>query len=303
VVGFFQELAKKLAERWLTLLVVPGALFLAAVWLGLRLGHADALNWTRLNADLTATTASFARQPGATQAVLAGVVLLGATGTGLVVQALAGVTRALWLGLWPRPFAFLLRPLLDGRRRRWQKRLDARRELEKAHPRANRTAAQQEKITTAAARLNRLALVKPGRPTWMGDRMHGVEQIAVNRYGLDLSFGWPRLWLLLPDTPRTEIAATHNAFAAAVATGTWAWPYLLLATLWWPAALVALGIGLTGWTRARTTVSDLAVLSESALDLHGRLLAVSLGIADKDSTGPLTVEEGEQITAAVRKGR
>lgn len=301
--GFFQELAKKLAERWLTLLLVPGALFLAAVWVGVRLGYADALDWNRLNAELTAATAAFAGQPGGTQAVLAVAVLLGATGTGLAVQALAGVTRALWLGLWPRPFAVPRRRLLASRQRRWVARLGVRRELEKAHPRAARTAEQQEEINTAAARLNQLAFVRPGRPTWMGDRMHGVEQISVNRYGLDLSFGWPRLWLLLPDNSRTEITATHNAFAAAVATGTWAWPYLVLTALWWPAALVAVGIGLTGWTRARTAVSDLAVLSESALDLHGRLLAVALGVADEQSVGPLTVEEGERITAAIRKGR
>lgn len=301
--GFFQELAKKLAERWVTLLLVPGALFLAAVWAGLRLGHADALNWTRLNAELTGTTAAFARQPGGTQAALTAGLLLAATGTGLAVQALAGVTRALWLGLWPRPFAFVRRLLVASRQRRWQDRLNARRQLEQAHPRATRTAEQQEEINKAGARLNRLAPVKPGRPTAMGDRMHGVEQISANRYGLDLGFGWPPLWLLLPDTSRTEITTTHNAFAAAVATGTWAWPYLLLAVLWWPAALVALGIGLTGWTRARTAINDLAVLSEAALDLHGRLLAVSLGIAGKDSMGPLTVDEGEQITAVIRKGR
>lgn len=81
------------------------------------------------------------------------------------------------------------------------------------------------------------------------------------------------------------------------------WPYLVLTVLWWPAALIALGIGLTGWTRARSAISDLAVLSESALDLHGRLLAVAFGVADKLSPGPLTVEEGERITSAIRKGR
>lgn len=168
MVGFFQELAKKLAERWLTLLLVPGALLLAAVWTGVRLGHADAVNWTRLNADVTDVTASLAKQPGGTQAVLAVAVLLGATGAGLVVQALAGVTRALWLGLWPRPFGFVPRPLVASRQRRWRGRLAVRRELEKAHPSATRTAEQQEKTNTAAARLNRLAPVKPVAPPGWG---------------------------------------------------------------------------------------------------------------------------------------
>jgi hypothetical protein len=55
-------------------------------------------------------------------------------------------------------------------------------------------------------------------------------------------------WLVLPDTTRTEIATANAAFATATATGTW--PYLLLATLWWPAALIGIGIGVTGWVRA-----------------------------------------------------
>jgi hypothetical protein len=133
----------------------------------------------------------------------------------------------------------------------------------------------------------------------MGDRIHALEQIAHNRYGLDLTFAWPRLWLVLPDTTRSEITAAHAAFAAAVATGTWAWPYLLLATLWWPAALIAVAVGASGWARARAAIADLTALSEAAVDLHGRALALALGVAEEDSAGPLTLTEGEQLTRAL----
>ncbi|HET8662463.1 MAG TPA: hypothetical protein VFM55_26220 [Micromonosporaceae bacterium] len=137
----------------------------------------------------------------------------------------------------------------------------------------------------------------------MGDRIHAVERIALDRYGLDLAFAWPRLWLVLPGTTREEITAAHAAFAGAVAIGTWAWPYLLLGTVWWPAALVGVAIGTTGWVRARAAITDLSALSESALDLHGRTLAAALGAADKDSCGPLTISEGSEVSAIVRKGR
>lgn len=300
MVGFFQELAKKLAERWLTLLVVPGAMLLAAVWAGLHLGHAHALSVDLLNTNVVDARIAVGEQPGGTQALLVIAVLLGAAGVGLVVQALAGMTRRLWLGLWPKP---LKRALVNRRRRRWTDRLNARRALESTCPADARTAAQQDEVNALAARVNRLAQTRPGRPTWMGDRMHGVEQIALNRHGLDLAFGWPRLWLVLPDTARTEISSAHAAFAAAVAVGTWAWPYLLLAILWWPAAAIAVGIGVTGWARARSAVADLAAISESAVDLYGRLLATSLGVALEGSVGPLAVAEGEKVTSLIRKGR
>jgi hypothetical protein len=42
---------------------------------------------------------------------------------------------------------------------------------------------------------------------------------------------------------------------------------------------------------------------QEEINLHGRLLAIVLGVAGKESTGPLTVEEGERITSVIRKGR
>jgi hypothetical protein len=133
--------------------------------------------------------------------------------------------------------------------------------------------------------------------------MHAVEQIALHRYGLDLTFGWARLWLVLPDAVRTELSAAEAAFASAAVTGTWAVPYLALGVGWWPAVLIGVGVGLSGWLRARAAVADLAALSEAAIDLHGRDLATALGVGVDDTVGPLTAAEGTQITAIVRKGR
>ncbi|WP_043734909.1 hypothetical protein [Nocardia asiatica] len=300
---FFQELAKKLAERWLTLLAIPGALFIAAAGIGIRLGQHHALDYPRLRRAATDLTAWIARQPPGSQAAALIAVLLAAAGVGLAVQALAGVTRMVWLGPWPRLLTPVQRRRVASRRRRWLTLVNQRRTLQQAYPPASRTLDQQRDIDTAARQVNRLALAEPGRPTWMGDRIHALEQIALDRYGLDLTFAWPRLWLVLPDTTRTEITTANAAFAAAAATGTWAWPYLLLGVLWWPAAAIGVGIGVIGWVHARAAVTDLTAVSEAALDLHGRTLAVALGVAEPDRAGPITLAEGQQLTALIRKGR
>lgn len=300
---FLTELANKLADRWATLLLIPGVLFAAAVGIGVRLGQAHALDYTQLTAAVSAAATTIARQSAGTQAVLVAAVLLAASGTGLAVQGLAGLTRLLWLGPWPRLLAPVHRWRVVSRRRRWCQRVQQRRTVEQAHPRASRTPDQQQEINTAAERANRIAWSEPGRPTWMGDRIHALEQIAQHRYGLDLTFSWPRLWLVLPDTARTEITAAHAGFAAAAAIATWAWAYLLLAILWWPAAVIAVAVGVTGWVRARAAIADLTALSEAAVDLHGRVLAVALGVAKENSAGPLTLTEGEQLSALSRKGR
>jgi len=209
------------------------------------------------------------------------------------------VTRRIWLGQWPSQLASAWS---SRRRARWHRLVETRRSLERADP-ERRTRQQQDRIDAAADRANRLALAEPGRPTWMGDRIYAVESIARHRYGLDLTFGWPRLWLVLPDTTRAELNGAHSVFAAAVATGTWALPYLVLGVLWWPAVLIAAAVGLTGWARARAAVTDLTALAEAAVDLHGRALAAALGVANPEQDGPLTIDEGEKATDRMRKGR
>jgi hypothetical protein len=300
---FFGELARQLAARWLSLLAIPGVLFLSACWTGLHLGHASALDLPWL-ADATGDAATqIARWPGAVQALALLGVALAAAVVGLVVQALVGPVRVLFLGQWPRGFRRLARALTDRRRRRWTALVTQREELQRKHPPHTRTTGQQHEIDHTAGRINELALSEPGRPTWTGDRIHALNQVTVNRYGLDLAFCWSRLWLVLPETAHTEINVAQSGFAAALFTATWSIPYLVLGTLWWPAVLIGLVIASVGWSRARTKIGMLTDLTEATLDVYGRTLATALGIADSSATGPLAPEEGRRITDIARKGR
>jgi hypothetical protein len=298
--GFFQELARKLAERWVGLLLLPGALFVAGALLGVRLGHAHALDPATTATYLAAMAEWAGQRSGGVQAALVVAGLLATGGVGLVVQAMAGITRALWLGQWPPVVA---RWRVGRREARWHRLVEARRTLERQHPVETREPHQQAEIDHAANEANRVAMTRPGRPTWMGDRMHAVERIAQDRYSLDLPFAWPRLWLVLPDNVRTEITTANASFASAVLTGSWAWPAAALGIVWWPAAFVAVVVGVTGWVRSRGAITGLSSLTEAALDLYGRTLATELGVADENRAGVLTPAEGKQITAVVRKGR
>jgi hypothetical protein len=301
--NFFGELAKKLAERWVGLLALPGLLYVACTWVGLQLGWAHALDLRMLISRSTELGSALGSLSGPGQVLAAVGALLTSCGVGLVVQALAGPVRAWWLGQWPSCLQWAQRKRTTARGQRWNRLVEIRKELQERHPQASRTPSQQQEIDAAANRIKRLSLAAPARPTWMGDRIAAVEQVGLDRYGLDLRFGWPRLWLVLPDTVRAELVAANGQFAVTVVTAAWALPYLVLGALWWPASLIALATGLTGWTRARTAITELTDLSEATLDLHGRTLAIALGAAPPDSTGPLKPCEGEQITHHVRKGR
>lgn len=300
---FFGELAKQLATRWLSLLAIPGVLFLAAGWTGLRLGHTHALDVSLLAEASGGAATQIARWPAAGQVLaLIGVVLASAI-VGLAVQALVGPVRAVCLGQWPPGLRRLANALTRRRRRRWQALVRQREELRAEHPPLTRTPDQQQRIDRIAGHINEIAMSEPGRPTWMGDRIHALGQVTVNRYGLDLTFCWSRLWLVLPETTHTEISIAQSGFAAALFTATWSVPYLVLGTLWWPSALIGLVIALVGWSRARGRIGTLTDLTEATLDVHGRSLATALGVGDPSATGPLGPEEGQRITDIVRKGR
>ncbi|WP_413099891.1 hypothetical protein [Streptomyces sp. Inha503] len=301
--NFFGELARKLAERWVGLLAVPGLLFVSCAWVGLQLRWTYALDLRLLDSKASVLGISLGNASGPAQILTIVALLLAAAGVGLIVQALTAPLRAWWLGQWPTGLGWAARRRTRARRRRWTRLVERRRELQQQYPLPDRTPEQQHDIDTVAHRINRLSLAMPARPTWMGDRVAAVEQISLDRYGLDLRFGWPRLWLVLPDHARAELTTINGQFAATIVTGAWALPYLVLGMLWWPALLIALVTGLSAWMRARTALAELTDLSESVVDLHGRALAVALGTAPADSTGPLTLAEGQQITRQVRKGR
>lgn len=304
VSDFFGELAEQLARRWLSLLVIPGVLFLAVGWAGLHLGHAHALDLARLADDVSRTATQVGNWSGTAQALGGAGLLLAAVATGLVVQTLVGPVRTLCLGQWTgRAFERLADSRIRRRQHHWKELYRERAALEMVHPAHDRTTEQQRRIDRVAGRTNQIAMAEPGSPTWMGDRMHALAQVAIDRYGLDLTFGWSRLWLVLPGGIRAEINTAQRGFGTAVFVIAWSVPYFALGVLWWPAALAGLAIAAAGRSRARAKITNLTEEVEAALDVHGRSLAIALGVAKATSTGPLTAEEGRRITDIARKGR
>ncbi|MCC8246710.1 hypothetical protein [Saccharothrix luteola] len=262
--AFFGELGKRLAERWVSLLVLPGVLFLATAAVGALLGHAHALDVTRLVARVDGVTRDLGTRPPAAQLLVLAAVLLGSVAAGLVVRALCPVTWRCFLGTRPRWAA-------RRRRRRWVR----------AHERGE------------AAKRNRIALAAPTRATWTGDRLAAVEDRVHHQYAVDLKSWWARLWLVLDDSGRAELRAARAEAEAAVATTTWCVPYAVVGAFWWPAVVVAVCVAVVGWVRVRGAVEVYADLLEAVVDVHAGRLARELG-------APLTT--GEEVTAAFRKG-
>ncbi|MHC3390929.1 hypothetical protein ACLQ2E_15895 [Streptomyces lavendulocolor] len=289
--AFLAELGKKLAERWVSLLVVPGALFVALAAAGSALGHRHALDRRLLGRAVEELATHYDRRP--VSAVLLFVAVLAAAAVaGLLARALGTVVERAWLISGP---AWLTGRLVRRRQDRWT---DAA-----SRAAAGRSAAAEESAADRAAlaeERNAIALTRPARATWIGDRLRGVGVRVHAQYGLDFPFAWPRLWTLLPEACRNDLIAAREALAGAATQSGWGLLYLCLGLVWWPAAAAGAALMLLGWRRGREAAANLADLTEATVDLYAADLALLLGV-DLPS-GHVTPAVGRQLSERFRKG-
>lgn len=300
--AFLGELAKKLAERWLTLLVLPGMLYVTVATVAGVLGqaHATDLHALRAWAD-TVAAAPVSRSPAVVLAAATGI-LTASAGAGLVAAALGRLTERGWTATGRRPPASWL---TTWRRRRWNRAYTSVRATLHAKIAAAYTltgsdapVAPARGLDAAVEECTRICLVPADRPTWIGDRLRAADERIYRAYRLDVSAAWPRLWVLIPDAARTELGAAHDAYTAAARLNGWALLYLTIGLWWWPALIIATVSVVTAWVRARAATTVLADLVESTVDLYGLDLARQLGIT---CAATLTPDVGHEITKAVRK--
>ncbi|MEU6248375.1 hypothetical protein [Glycomyces sp. NPDC047010] len=274
--GLLAETGKHLAQRFVNALAFPGLLFVAAVATAVELGMRHSVDIARLVDAGQQLADQFNHRPvPALFAVLAAG--LAACTAGIVCAGLSRVLRYLWLRNWPRWRA-------QQRMNRWLAADVAFRTA---------TAGTDEAARLASVR-NAIALAKPTQATWSGDRLAASGQRVWAEYGLDLTFSWPRLWLLLPDTARDEVRQAGQAFTAARVWQAWGVLYLLLGILWWPAGLAGVVTLFLGWRHGRTVVATLADLIEACYDLHVKALIDAIDGPDRLL--------GEQVNVRLRKG-
>jgi hypothetical protein len=297
--GLLGELGKKLADRWLSLLVLPGALYLAVWMAGTILGQAHALDLGLLTRHITVSIKAPTATTAGGQVVLLASVLAGAAVIGLTAQALGSlVERAFlaadWRGL-PSPLRLLVRRRVARRRDRWT---DARMTYREDRDRAARAYVRHQHLDPAQRyaayrKMTRIAVELPDRPTWSGDRMNSVALRLDRDLHLDLASLWPPLWLQLPDSTRNAITDARNGLARASALAGWAALYAPLVLWWWPAAVISTVLTAIAWQRIRVSVEAFALTVEAAVRLYAAELARALGVK---GDGPFTPEDGDALT-------
>ncbi|GAB7185617.1 hypothetical protein ATKI12_5448 [Kitasatospora sp. Ki12] len=299
------ELGKKLADRWLTLLVLPGALYLAVVAASQRLGHTHPFRITGLTGWVRhlATSPAFNAPASLTLVLLAA--LLASSTAGLAAQAGGSLIERLCLAshwqAWPTPLRQLAGRQVEKRLTRWQaaklaydERVDAERRA-----RATRISGGTERSDRIAAQLKmtRIAEERPVHPTWIGDRFNAASVRFDREYNLDLGTVWPHLRLTVPETTRSEVAAAQEALSRSTTLVAWGALYVAPAALWWPGLLIAAAIAAAGWRRTQTATDVYTTLLEAATRLYAADLARQIGITH---AGPLNRQTGWALTCLLQ---
>lgn len=267
--GVLTEVGKRVATRWLTEVLLPGALLAAVVWCAVTLGHARALDVDALVAATERRTAGLRPVGWVVRAALAGA----AAGVlGVTARGLGRLVQRFWLRE---------RHLLPRLPNRWSRR-------RRAQERARR------------AGVDPVPAYLPQRPTWMADRLRLVEARVRAEYRVSATLVWPRLWLLTTEEFHASIRNARARFDEACTLVGWAVLYTALGALWWPAAVVGVVTGLVAWRRARGSLDEFATLVESAVDLHLRPLAEALGLPIAGDT--ITATEAARLDDRLRKG-
>ncbi|WP_157881501.1 hypothetical protein [Streptomyces phaeochromogenes] len=264
--------------------------------------------------DRTAATAWWDRAARLTPVGQLGVlvvVLLLIAASGVLAEQLARGALPVLQGYWPRALSPLRKRLVA---RQWKRKETWDEQWAELYAQIDE-AAQTEEDGTAAVDpglLDQLLVHEqrlteiPGHrgqvmPTRLGNVLRAGGTRVHDKYGLDAVRCWPTLWLLLPETTRTEVAGARTELDSVAVW--WTWTVLLTAwtvlTPW--ALLLALGSSALARTALIASAVRYADLVGAVFDVHRGLLYEALG-RPRPATPQDEITAGRELTAALLRG-
>ncbi|MEV2189796.1 hypothetical protein AB0I02_02170 [Streptomyces phaeochromogenes] len=218
-------------------------------WHDLTLAHERIAGALRLSGSTTAEAAA--------SLVMLGVAV---TAVAFAVPIAASAIGVLASGAWPWWMTPLGRLLTSWRERRWER-------LGQESVRA-RGAGNDLRADHFDARRARTAPVRPGSPTWSGDRFRAAEAGVRRVTGADVANEWTKLLLTTPDTSRSALTEVRDAYDAACEALAWSVAFTFLGAWWWPAAVAGIVLWLTSCRALRRAVETLCRTTEAVFALQ-----------------------------------
>lgn len=260
------KLTDRLADNAAPALVFWTGAILA--WVFARSGWTILSHWSAW-APLREIASLTGQDTAAKVSVALGAVLI-VTISAIVVERLTFPALRLLEGYWPTCMGWLIE-----RRRRSAERSkaadhDAWQQLLRQTENAGLPADQRLQLARLEhRRRHRPILDHELLPTRIGNILRASETRPYHRYGLRAVVIWPRLWMVVPELARQELANARRSLDAAVANVIWGFAFVAFTPLaWWaaPAGMLTAAIGIAWTVPGRAEV--FADLVEGAYDLY-----------------------------------
>jgi hypothetical protein len=290
-------LGGKAAERWAALLTSPALLF----WIGGVLAYAwshgglfgTGAGWSAL---ATLWTQTFGATTAVSETLLALCALLLVAGSARLTDLVTPTVLRLLEGYWGplRNVALSLRgKAIDRKVGRWQ---------DLARRRAELTSGERQRYQRLNAwRAGVPADPRDRMPTRLGNLLKAAESRPRHRYGLDAVVCWPRLWLVMPETARTEVTAARASLDEGARLWLWSLLFCVWAVFtWWALAFALVGM-IIGY---RTVLAGAAVYGRLVLschDLYRKDLYTALG-RELPADAREEIRAGQRLTAFLERG-
>jgi hypothetical protein len=283
------DIGRKLGERWLPLIVLPGILYIAAFFMAVILGNAHPFEFSLIARKLVEWKNS-GRLTSPSAALLIAVGLLASAFAGLAAKSLGEALERCWLAehwqSWVAPARAIARRRVQTRTEHWKaSRANYLQVLHKVSEEYAREYARVGQISTSNLdlaevyfRVERVSKLEPTRPTWAGDRVSAVALTMWDRFGLDVPTIWPFLFLIIPEERRKALSSAQERYQDAIRLAAWAGLYILVAVFWWPGLIIVLAALAASLFRVRSSVEEYCVLLEAAIILHTPELVRTLGL-------------------------
>jgi hypothetical protein len=264
--NFWTSMGSKLAERWLEYLFGPAFLFWATGFVV----YTWKTGWQTLSQDIQGATPF---QQGFW--LLLALFILAFSS--VLMQALRFPILRLLEGYWPWPLRYLRLGIVAMRQQDYQKIMADLRRLASEEPKKLDPAQRDRLIELELWAHWQPANVKDLLPTDFGNIMRARERSPERFYSLDAIICWPRLWLLLPETTRTDLTNTRATLDRLAEF--WFWGLLsLLWAIWLPwTGIISLLWMFVAYRMACQAAMAYGELLEAAFNLHRFLLYDALG--------------------------
>jgi hypothetical protein len=266
--GIVGSFGGKVAEQWTTQLLTPAFAFWAgglALWC---LRHHD---WSSLQKQL---------QP--------------MSETALVVLAVAGLILVSSTAIIGQKFEFFVLRLLEGYWWPWPLRrafvsfeswrYNRAMRIYQAVSSSKATAKQRRRFERAVGILRQIPPDPADRlPTRLGNILRYSERASDWRYGLDSIVCWSRLWLLLPDSSRKELADARADLDTGARVFLWGALFVVWASINRWSIVIALTVCICGYWWMKHAAKTYGDLIQATFDVYRSSLYAALRIKLPDN--------------------